>query len=85
MEGSSTVSREKLDELERRAKEEQTRAARTYARIEQLKEDIARVEKGLKELGIGSIEEAKERIARADEIVLRLLNESADLLGEVEG
>lgn len=84
MEGSKDMSREALDELERKAKEKQTEAARMYAKIERLKEDIERVDKGLRELGIESIEEARERIARADEVLAALLSESAVLLGEVE-
>ena len=78
------MSREKLDDLEKRAKYQETQAARAYARLEQLKTDIAKVEKGLKDLGLPTIEAARERIAQADEVIARMLDESEALLMEAE-
>ena len=78
------MSQEKLTDLEKRIAQEQTAAARAYARLERLGEDIERVEKTLKDMGISSIEEAKERLVILKERMDTLISESYTKLEEAE-
>lgn len=78
------MSREKLTDLEKRIALEKTKEARAYAKLERLAEDIERVEKTLSELGIGSIEEAKERLTVLQERMDSLIAESYAALEAAE-
>ena len=76
------MSREKLADLEKRIAAEKTKEARAYAKLERLGEDIARVEKTLAELGIGSVEEAKERLILLQNRMDALIADSYRVLEE---
>lgn len=76
------MSREKLTDLEKRIALERTKEARAYAKLERLAEDIARVEATLADMGIASIEEAKEMLARLQERMDSLIADSYRVLEE---
>lgn len=79
------MSKEKLDDLDRRQSAMLARAARAYAEMETLERDIKAVESRLKDLGISSIEEAKERIAEATNRAEIAMNKASELLDKAEG
>lgn len=78
------MSKEKLDDLEKRIAFEKTKEARAYARMERLAEDIARVEATMAELGISSIEEAKKKLTIVQERMNNLIEQAYETLEEAE-